>query len=200
MPKPKKTAVMSNTKKLSAPVKHFDSAGGRRFTVGRGEHESRHPDDALWSDHWPILLDGKIAGRLFRNLSYGQGPTGKPRWQATTRELFWSHASDAPTGIGFDVAALDTAEEALAAWGRKADEILDWEAGRPVPSIYSKTGVFQRKLDREKATARFRAMSNRGTTFGVVSSGIVVEARNPDELEANTDREIVRRTKDNRRN
>lgn len=44
--------------------------------------------------------------------------------------------------------------------------------------------------------ARFRSMSNRGTTFGVVPSGVIVEARSPEELEANTDREVVRRTKD----
>ena len=54
----------------------------------------------------------------------------------------------------------------------------------------------EQPFDREKAMARFRSMSHRGTTFGVVPSGVVVEARNPEELEANTDREVVRRTKD----
>lgn len=51
-------------------------------------------------------------------------------------------------------------------------------------------------FNREKAMVKFRSMSNRGTKFGVVPSGVVVEARNPEELEANTDREVVRRTKD----
>lgn len=38
----------------------------------------------------------------------------------------------------------DTVKEALAAWSHKADEILDYGAGKPVRSIYSKTGVVQR--------------------------------------------------------
>lgn len=126
---------------MKPPVKEFKSPGNRRFTVGQGEHQG---NETHWSDVWPILYRGKPAGQLFRNLNYGKTAKGQPRWQASTRELFWSLASDAPTGLGFDVAAFDTAKEALAAWSRSADQLLDWVAGKPVPSIYSKTGVYQR--------------------------------------------------------
>jgi len=137
-------AFRTKRRSLVAPIKTFRSVGGREFTVGRGEHEERCKGDPLWSDTWPLLHEGRPAGKLFRSLNYGTTADGAPRWQASTRELFWSKASDAPTGIGFDVAAFDTPEQALAAWGRSADEILDWAAGKPVRSIYSKTGVFQK--------------------------------------------------------
>lgn len=104
----------------------FKSAGGRSFTLGDGVHSSRFAGDKLWSDCWPIFFDGKPAGKLFRNLNYGTTKTGEPRWQATIRELYWKFVSDAPVGVGFDVAAFDTPSEALAAWGRSADQILDW--------------------------------------------------------------------------
>lgn len=131
---------------LAPPVQTFTSRGGRQFGVEAGEHDERWEGDPLWSDSWPIVHEGRTAGKLFRNLSYGTGATGAPRWQASTRELFWAKAPDAPTGIGFDVAAFDTAEQALAAWARSADEILDWAAGKPVRSIYAKTGVFQKAM------------------------------------------------------
>ena len=131
---------MASAKKSSAtlapPVTSFTSAGGRRFTLSRGVHEERWKGDSLWSDTWRILYEGVPAGKLFRSLSYGTGADGKPRWHATTRELFWGHASDAPTGIGFDVAAFDTAKKALEAWGRSADQILDYEEGKSVPTLY----------------------------------------------------------------
>lgn len=135
---------MSKRASLAPPVQTFTSRGGRQFGVEAGEHDERWDGDPLWSDSWAIVYDGRPAGKLFRNLNYGTGPTGAPRWQASARELFWSKASDAPTGIGFDVVAFDTAEQALAAWARSADEILDWAAGKPVPSLYAKTGVFQK--------------------------------------------------------
>lgn len=131
--------------KLSAPVNSFVSVGSRRFTLSRGEHLARSTTDPLWSDQWPILFKGKRAGTLIRDLSYGLTADGKPRWRASIRELYWSRASDAPTGIGFDVSAFDTAREALVAWGHSADQILDWEEGKPIRSIYSKTGVYQRQ-------------------------------------------------------
>lgn len=123
-------------KLLAPPVASFTSPGGRRFTVARGLHEERFKGDTLWSDKWPILYNGKQAGKLFRNLNYGTGAGGHPRWQATIRELFWTHAAYAPTGVGFDVAAFDTAKEALVAWARSADQILDFEAGKSVRTIH----------------------------------------------------------------
>lgn len=137
---------MSKRTKLAPPVPTFQSRGGREFGVEGGEHDERWEGDPLWSDSWPIVYEGRPAGKLFRSLSYGTGATGAPRWHASTRELYWSKAPDAPTGIGFDVAAFDTAEQALAAWARSADEILDWAAGKPVQSIYAKTGVFQKDM------------------------------------------------------
>jgi hypothetical protein len=117
---------------LPPPLESFTSAGGRTFVVLAGAHEERWDGDALWTDVWSITLDGAPAGKLYRSLSYGTTASGEPRWHATTRELFWNRASDAPTGVGFDVAAFDSAEEALAAWGRSADQICDWAEGKPV--------------------------------------------------------------------
>lgn len=128
--------------KLSAPIVYFKSPKGREFTVGEGIHEERWPGDPLYSDAWPIFYEGEKAGTLFSSLNYGTTTAGLPRWQASTRQLFWSKASDAPTGVGFDVAAFDTADECVQAWARSADEILDWHAG-PVYTIYS--GKRQRK-------------------------------------------------------
>ena len=50
----------------------------------------------------------------------------------------------APAGIGFDVASFDTPEKCLRAWGRSADQILDWSEGKRVKTIYSKTGYVQK--------------------------------------------------------
>jgi hypothetical protein len=130
---------------LHPPLASFSSEGGRTFTVEAGLHSERWEGDPLWNDAWPIRLDGNKAGKLFRNLNYGVTAEGLPRWHASTRELYWSKAGDAPTGIGFDVSAFDTPELALAAWARSADQILDWSEGKPVPSLYSKTGFFQKK-------------------------------------------------------
>jgi hypothetical protein len=126
---------------LRAPVASFTSPGGRAFTVGDGRHSGRWDGDSLWCDEWPVLLDGEQAGKLFRSLKYGTTADGQPRWHATIRQLYWDKAHDAPTGIGFDVAAFDTAEQALAAWGRSADQILDWFEGKPVMGSY---GMVQR--------------------------------------------------------
>lgn len=131
--------------KLSAPINAFTTPGGRRFTLSRGTHSERFAGDTLWGDSFPILYDGKRAGLLFRSLSYGVTKAGKPRWHASTRNLYWTHAPGAPTGIGFDVAAFDSARECLAAWGRSADQILDWEEGKPVRNGYSRTGVSQKE-------------------------------------------------------
>jgi hypothetical protein len=132
-------------RKISAPVNRFVSIGKRQFTLSRGEHLEHYKNDVHWSDQWPILYQGKRAGILIRSLTYGTTAAGKPRWHASTRELYWTHSPDAPTGIGFDVSAFDTAREALIAWGRSADQILDWEEGKPIRSIYSKTGVYQKE-------------------------------------------------------
>jgi len=113
-----------------APPRSFTSASGRTFTLG--------PPEALPSrvgnenQSWPILYNGEAAGKLFHSGNYGPNLP----WHATTRELFWKYASDAPTGVGFDVAAFATAQQALDAWGRSADQILDWAEGKPVHTGY----------------------------------------------------------------
>lgn len=123
---------------MNPPLDAFPSKGGRRFTLADGAREERWKGDPLWSESWPILLDGEPAGTLFRSDNYGPG-----RWQASTRALYWRKAADAPIGVGFDVAAFDTAEECLAAWARSADQILDWAEGKPVKTGYGK-GVVQK--------------------------------------------------------
>jgi hypothetical protein len=67
-----------------------------------------------------------------------------PRWQASPDRLRHTARGERPIGVGFDVGPFDTAKEALAAWSHKADEILDFEAGKPVRNAYSKTGYVQR--------------------------------------------------------
>jgi hypothetical protein len=89
---------------------------------------------------WPILYNGEQAGKLFQDENYGPS---KP-WHATTRELYWKFASDAPTGVGFDVAAFATAQQALDAWGRSADQILDWAEGKSVHTGYGNKGPQRR--------------------------------------------------------
>lgn len=117
-------------KLITTPPASLESDKGRLFIIGGGEHHERYHGDPQWSQLWPISYDGKPAGKLYCNESYGKTADGKPRWQATTRELYWRYAADAPSGpgvgIGYDVAAFDTPEEALAAWGRSADQILDY--------------------------------------------------------------------------
>lgn len=53
---------------------------------------------------------------------------------------------------------------------------------------------------RSAIVQRWTAFRHRGTKLAFVVSQIVVEARDPAELEANTDREIIRRTKDGAEN
>ncbi len=125
----------------------FTSNGGRAFFIGEYSRcDERFQDDPLWSETWEVLHGGSLAGKLFRSVTYGRTANGEPRWHASATALWWARANDAPTGIGFDVAAFDTPEQALAAWARSADEILDWAEGKPVRSIYSKTGYFQKTL------------------------------------------------------
>lgn len=129
-------AARSASRALPPPVESFTSEGGRAFVLGAGEHDERWDGDPLWDDVWPIAFGGVSAGKLIRDLRYGTTADGQPRWRATIRELFWNRAPDAPTGIGFDVAAFDSAEEALAAWARSADQICDWAEGKPVIGSY----------------------------------------------------------------
>jgi len=126
------------------PPSRFTTSGGRVFTLGPVEHsKERPPHSSFWYDRRPIFYKGKRAGSLLRNMNYGTTVDGKPRWQGSLNDLRWSGELP-PTGIGFDVSAFDTPLEALAAWGHNADEVLDWRAGKPVRSIYSKTGILQR--------------------------------------------------------
>jgi len=127
------TGARASAKTFAAPVKSFQSHGGRSFTVGRGAHWERYVGDPLWSDTFPILFQDEPAGKLFRSLSYG-AVRGTPRWHASISELRGPHLSELPRGIGYDVAAFDTAEEALEAWAASADQILDFRARRQAVS------------------------------------------------------------------
>lgn len=122
---------------LPPPLATFTSEGGRTFTVEAGEHVEHFKGDTFWHDTFPLHYEGELAGSLWCSETYGRTAAGLPRWSASTRAIYWAKASDAPTGIGFDVSGFDTAEEAVAAWGRSVDQILDWAEGKPVPSIYA---------------------------------------------------------------
>lgn len=121
--------------RVPPPVRAFTSAKGRRFAVRPGVHHSRHAGDPFRCDEWIIEYEGEPAGKIFRDLVYGRD---KLRWHATTRQLYWRLAVDAPTGIGFDVAAFDTVEEVARAWANSADQILDWHAGEEVVTLYGR--------------------------------------------------------------
>lgn len=122
----------------------FRTPAGRAGSLGEREPRERWPGDPLAYAEWAIFLEGTRAGTLYQGNDYGTAGAGEGRFHASLNQLRWDH-SDIPTGLGFDVAAFDTAEETLAAWGRNADEILDWTAGKEVRSIYSKTGSFRRR-------------------------------------------------------
>lgn len=128
------------TRKVKAPVKSFLSKGGRTFTITTGVYEERFKGDTFAGTAFEISYEGKPAGILWRDTMYA----APLEWHASTRHLFWTRAADAPTGIGFDVAAFATIDEVLTAWARSADEILDWSEGKVVHTIYSKTGTFQK--------------------------------------------------------
>jgi hypothetical protein len=131
--------------KGDGPPRSFTSPGGRHFTLGKAEHiKPRFKGDTFWSDTWPVLLNGKEVMSLWRNLNYGLGPTGKPRWQGSLTKLQWSGGGLPPTGLGFDVSGCATAADCLERMGRNADDVLDWREGKEVKSIYSKTGSYKR--------------------------------------------------------
>lgn len=129
------------TMKAKVP-KSFRSPGGRRFTVSpRVERNPpRFEGDSLWSEHRAILKGRKQVGKLWESEKYGPDLP----WAVTTRELSWSGGDLPPTGIGFDGGPHATAAEALAEFGRIADQVLDWREGKRVPSIYSKTGSYKK--------------------------------------------------------
>ena len=95
----------------------FDSPGGRHFAVS--SQLDKHKRGYL------IFHDGKEVGTLHRTTDYG--PAFK--WMITTRQLAWSGELP-PLGIGFDGSPKATVNEALAQFGRIADDVLDWRAGR----------------------------------------------------------------------
>lgn len=113
---------------MKPPIKAFSSAGGRTFTVKEGTHDERWDGDPLWMKTWPITYKGKPAGKLFQSLNYGTTKSGEPRWHASTREIYWAYVKGEAQGIGYDVAAFDSAKEALGAWADSADQILDFAA------------------------------------------------------------------------
>jgi len=51
-------------------------------------------------------------------------------------------------------------------------------------------------FNRARALARFTRLRGRGVTIELAPSGIVVNAESPEELERETDREIVKRAGD----
>lgn len=108
------------------------SPGGRVFYTTLERPLSTHhstPEDETWS----ILYEGEPAGKLYRGDTYGHTSSGLPRWHASTRGLYWRHASAIFVAhIGFDVAAFDSAEEAMEAWLQSADQILDCWDRKPV--------------------------------------------------------------------
>lgn len=109
------------------PPERFWSPGGREFAVGEGVRWERYPGDPLWRITYPILREGEEAGRLFRSEAYGRTRAGEGRWHASVQALRWATCGlGGPKRGGYDVAAFDSAEECLLAWGRSADEILDW--------------------------------------------------------------------------
>ena len=111
----------------------FTSPGGRRFTIAG--HKS---EDSPWGieEQWTIFYRGKPAGKLFRDSQYGK----ELPWHATTRQIYWQYASDAPTGVGFDVSAFATIDEVFKAWGHSADQILDWSEDKLVSTLASASG------------------------------------------------------------
>jgi len=122
------------SKSVASPVKGFTSPGGRRFTVGTGVRQI-YPSE--WSEMFPVSYKGKPAGTLIDSNKYTstrlgdrrKEPVGRGlRWSGSVDELRWSTPGFVSSGkrIGYDVSAFDTVEECLLAWGRSADQILDW--------------------------------------------------------------------------
>lgn len=95
----------------------FKSPRGRAFTV---DEEPEQSDEHL--TYFRIRLEGAHAGKLYDSDHYGPGLP----WSATTRELYWAKTGGRLERAGFDVAAFRTARDALAAWARSADQILDF--------------------------------------------------------------------------
>jgi hypothetical protein len=126
---------------MMSVLKKFKSPGGRTFVVSsRVERvEPRFEDDTLWSESRVILHRGKKVGKLWESEKYGPDLP----WQVTTRELAWSGELP-PTGIGFDGGPHAMVAEALAEFGRIADGVFDWRAGKRVRNVYSRTGYYQR--------------------------------------------------------
>lgn len=118
----------SGLPRLPPPAESFQSERGRGFTLHSGTRWERWPEDPLWDETFPILYEGEDAGKLYRSESYGRTAAGLPKWHASITQLRWRivSPSDLPMGHGYDVAAFDTAEECLHAWGRSADQILDY--------------------------------------------------------------------------
>lgn len=118
--------------------KSFKSPGGRRFTVSSHVDRSASSPQRLMESR-AILKGVKRVGKLLESDAYGPDLP----WRVSTRELAFSGAVP-PTGIGFDGGPHATPAEALAEFGRIADGVLDWRAGKRVYSVYSKTGSYQR--------------------------------------------------------
>lgn len=131
--------TMKAKTKVERVPKSFKSPGGRRFIVS--SHIDRSASGPYrFAQSRAILKGGKQVGKLWESDSYGP----ELPWQVTTRELSWGGGGLPPHGIGFDGGPHATVSEALAEFGRIADQVLDWRAGKRVRSIYSKTGSYQK--------------------------------------------------------
>lgn len=145
---------MARQKNRDRVPKSFTSPGKRRFTVEtRAHREERYEGDPLWSERRDISRGGKVVGILWKSETYGPDLL----WRDSTKAIRLTGGEYPPKGIGFDGGPHATAAEALAEFGRIADEVLDWRAGKRVRSIYSKTGYYQKEKFPNRRAPRRRA-------------------------------------------
>lgn len=116
------------------PPTPFTTPKGRAFSYEAltWANKPRFPDDTLWSKRHAVLgPDGNEAGSIFYSPTYGlpctfHGSLSQLRWSTpgyvSSREGSWG---------GYDTGPSPTLEEALAAWGRSADFVLDWADAHP---------------------------------------------------------------------
>jgi hypothetical protein len=104
---------------------------GRVFKIKDGTHTPPRfkGDHVMVGTVWPVEYEGEHAGSIWLDLMYDRE---SPTFHASATQLLWRFASDAPNGVGFDVDMCKTREEVIDRWARRADEILDWNEGRPV--------------------------------------------------------------------
>ena len=123
-------------------IRAFTSPGGRRFTVGPAETEihlkSPYGKDAVT---YPIYRGKKRVGSISQDEVYARGPGGQMRWHGSLNELRWQGPLP-PTGLGFDVSASDTMDEALGRFARSADQVLNFRAGKMTSSDHGQAAPY----------------------------------------------------------